>query len=180
MIKGQDIVLLVKLITNKESRQWGQLKLSQHLCMSSSTVNASLKRLERSQLIVYSGIKNQTKNPIQVNCKEFILCSGYIFVAKTSYSKTSGILSYTSAPVFKAANLIPDYDFVWPDAEGNARGIESEPLHPMLAKSLRLFPDKPFYEMLCLIEGLRFGTIAGCRAYSFAREQLTKRIEECL
>jgi len=176
MIKGQDIVLLVKLITNEEARKWSQLKLSQHLCMSSSTVNASLKRLEQSILIVYSGMKNQTKNPIQANCKELILCAPYMFVVK-NVGYTSGMPTYTSSPFFKESNLVPSYKFVWPDAEGDTRGIEFSPLYPSVPRALRLHPDEPFYEMLCLIDGLRYGD---CREKNYARTQLTKRIEECL
>jgi len=170
MIKGQDIVLLVKLITNKEARKWGQVKLSQHLCMSSSTVNKSLKRLEQSQLIVDS------KHPIQTSCEEFIISCSFLF-PPTIGDETSGMLTQTSSPVFKAANLIPGYNYVWPDAEGNARGLAFSPLYPTIPKALRLHPDEPFYEMLCLIDGLRYGM---ARTREYAKEQLTKRIEECL
>lgn len=177
MIKGQDIVLLVKLITNKESRGWSQLKLSQHLCMSSSIVNSSLRRLWKVDLISSDYYFNGGKlHPIQTSCEEFIISCSFLF-PPTIREETAGLLTQTSSPVFKAANLIPGYNYVWPDAEGSARGLEFSPLYPTIAKALRLHPDEPFYEMLCLIDGLRYGM---SRTREYARTHLTKRIKECL
>ena len=175
MIKGQDIVLLVKLITNKEARKWGQVKLSQHLCVSSSTVNASLQKLRKSKLIVdsWGTIRNHT--PVKANCKEFIPCIRYVWPANKA-GMTVGM--FTGSWLTSSNGLmIPGGSDVWPDAEGKDRGFELTPLYPSVPRSLRLYPDQPFYKMLCLIDRLRDHKSTGIED---VREQLTKRIEECL
>ncbi len=44
---------------------------------------------------------------------------------------------------------------VWPDSEGEARGLSFEPLHPSASKAARL--DPLLYELLALVDVLREG-----------------------
>jgi hypothetical protein len=46
---------------------------------------------------------------------------------------------------------------VWPDAQGDSRGVALNPIHPSVPKALRDNPDQGFYELLVLIDVIRSG-----------------------
>lgn len=51
MLKPQDVVILLKLLADP-TYLWSQNQLALHLCMSVSEVNAGLKRLDKSELLI--------------------------------------------------------------------------------------------------------------------------------
>ena len=66
-----------------------------------------------------------------------------------------GVPTGHSSPIFRGIVDSPDV-FVWPDADGSARGRSLIPLFPGAAALPGLNP--PLYDMLSLIDALRTGT----------------------
>jgi hypothetical protein len=69
---------------------------------------------------------------------------------------------------FAASNELP---YVWPDAEGNVRGISFSPLHKAAPKAAR--KDKALYELLALVDAIRGGR---ARERKMAVEKLSARL----
>ncbi len=63
---------------------------------------------------------------------------------------------------------------VWPDAEGDRRGVALEPLYRSVPRSLRQFPDPIFYELLVLVDAIRSGR---ARERNLAIKFLKERME---
>lgn len=155
MIKGQDVVLLLKLIAIKDSPQWPQRKLAEHLCMSVSTINASLKRLHESRLLLDLSDRKHVFRPYAAF--EFITCSvKYMFLEELG-GMTCGVpTGYNTLNHTTLSET--DHITVWPHAEGTHRGIASTPLYPSVPSSILKYPDPIFYELLCLTDTLRSKT----------------------
>lgn len=174
MIKGQDIVLLAKLLTNKESRSWKQSQIAEHLCVSVSTVNASLKRLIESRLIIKHDVGC---SPIIHSCKEFLIHGmKYFFHVEEEGCITAGIVTSYASPVMKECIIGDFIPPVWPYAEGDVRGFSSKPLYHSLPKSITLYPDQSFYEFLCLLDVLR-NRFIDIRSHTHAIKLLNERID---
>lgn len=192
MLKPQDVVLLLKLLANPEHLKWSQAQMAMHLCISVSEVNAGIKRLiaagllhiAPSVLLSLTALNERLQSnkqidklykPILRTCEEFLI-SGikYMFPAKLG-EITAGIVTSYAAPVLKGYTT-PGSDPVpvWPYAEGRQRGASLTPLYSSVPKSVALFPDTNFYELLCLIDVLRQGN---CREYIKAVELLKERIK---
>ena len=173
MLKSQDVVLLLKLLANPSHLQWPQAQLAMHLCVSVSAINAGLKRLSSAGL-VQLGQTGKLYQPVLRSCEEFLI-SGvkYIFPVKLG-EFTSGIETSYAAPILKnyimsGGDPIP----VWPYAEGRQRGMSLEPLYPSVPKSVSLFSDSEFYDLLCLIDVLRQGRV---RERMYASKILKERV----
>lgn len=191
MLKSQDVVLLLKLLANPDHLKWSQAHMAMDLCISVSEINAGIKRLISGGLLqlasptlVRLSVLNerlqsgkQVDNlyqPILKACEEFLI-SGvkYFFPVKLS-EFTAGIETSYAAPILKS-HIIHGNDPipVWPYAEGTQRGMSLEPLYPSVPKSVSLFPDSKFYDLLCLIDVLRQGRV---RERAFAMKMLKERI----
>ena len=83
-MKSQDVLLLCLLIANKESRSYKQSELASLLCMSSSTINKSLKKLEDVGLIS-SYVKEFYYYPDKIVCEEFFIKGLYAFLPKDKF-----------------------------------------------------------------------------------------------
>lgn len=165
MIKGQDVVLLLKLIANPDALEWPQKKLAEHLCMSVSTVNGSFKRLTEVLLIVwqmsieqdkYGSYKKDKYVLVKRNVHEFIIHTvKYIFAIDGC-----GMGYKTGIPTGYAGLMSINFSDtesieVWAYAKGSHIGIETKPLYSSVPKSISKFKDDKFYELLCLIDILR-------------------------
>ena len=160
MIKGQDVVLLLKLIANPDANKWTQSKLAEHLCMSVSTINSSLKRLSASRLLFYpitmNGKRSAVVSAVVIeSAYEFITCSIKYFFRQTYGEITSGIRTAHTAPIFENYLMQAEIMRVWPYAEGDTRGSALLPLYPSVPKSVSKYPDEMFYNLLCLTDALR-------------------------
>lgn len=174
MLKPQDVVLLLKLLAKPDHLQWPQAKLAMHLCVSVSVINASIKRLVAVDLIQL-GHSSKRYQPVLRCCEEFLIYGvKYMFPAKLG-EITSGIETSYAAAVLKNQIIggndpIP----VWAYAAGKQRGMLLEPLYPSVPKSIALFPDPEFYDLLCLLDAMRQGRI---RERDLALKILKERIK---
>jgi hypothetical protein len=167
MIKGQDVVLLLKLIANPDACKWTQKKLAEHLCVSVSTINASLQRLIEVRLIICKKVCRQ-------NAHEFIVGGVKYLFPQEIHGMTGGIpTGYATLMVTSVS--VTDPIQVWPYAVDAHRGLESTPLYPSVPESVSKFKDQKFYDLLCLVDVLR-SRISNVREKHAATELLKNLI----
>lgn len=166
MLKPQDIVILLKILSNSMSKDsqnqiWPQNKLALHVCMSAAEVHAGFKRLHLSTLLAQKIDADPNRAsfvPIKANCEECLISAVKYFIPAQPETYTRGIATSYAAPIFekyilKGNDPIP----VWPYAEGNQRGLALEPLYRSVPQSIIQYPDPLFYELLVLVDALRAG-----------------------
>jgi len=161
MLKSQDVVLLLKLLSKPENLELSQNQLAVQLCMSVSEIHAAFKRLREAGLIQFSDKSSKAKLSLQLvySAIEEFLLSGlkYVFPAKTG-EFIRGIPTSYAAPVLeKFFTQSQDPIPVWPYAEGSIKGLAVEPLYRSVPESLTQYPDEDFYDLLALIDAIRIG-----------------------
>lgn len=154
MLKPQDIYVLLKLVVIGD-RQWSYADLAVELKMSPSQLHASVKRAIKSQLAVKQG---ERILPHFRNLEEFLVHGlRHVFWASQG-EMTRGVPTSSSAPplynmfVAQASSEPPP---VWPDPEGEVRGMAFSPLYKQAPKAVQ--NDKKFYELLALVDAVRSG-----------------------
>jgi hypothetical protein len=170
MLKPQDIFVLLKLVV-MGSRPWSYAILAVELGMSSSQVHSAVKRTLAAQLAVRHGEKIM---PHFRNLEEFLVHGlKYVFWAEHG-EMTRGIPTAYAAPplaelfVSTAAEPPP----VWPDPNGEVRGIAFQPLHKLAPQAARA--DNNLYELLTLVDAVRSGR---AREKEIATKKLRMRLE---
>lgn len=169
MLKPQDIVILLKILSavtlSKESQEpLSQNRLAVLLCMSVSEVNAGIKRLVQSGLLspVFT---DDPKNkmvflPSKSACEECLISGVKYFFPAQLGAYTRGIATSYAAPLIAQRLVLGDDPIpVWPYAHGDSRGLALEPLYNSVPKSLTQYPDQLFYELLVLIDVIRSGRV---------------------
>lgn len=168
MLKPQDIVILLKILSriallkDHPDESLTQNQLAVLLCMSSSEVNAGLKRLVLSGLLGPVLREDQKTKilflPITAACEECLISGVKYFFPVQLGAYTRGIATSYAAPIFKKYIVLGNDPIpVWPYGEGEQRGLALEPLYRSIPKSLTQYPDQRFYELLVLIDAIRAG-----------------------
>lgn len=170
ILKSQDILFLLKLISiGKEP--WIYNSLALDLGMSPSQVHAAAKRSLKANLAVeQKGIIC----PHIRNLKKFLLDGlQFVFVPESGELTRGMPTSYAGEPLSNKFIIDNDPPPVWPDPEGETRGVSFSPLYksaPHAAKK-----DHKLYELLVLIDAIRGGR---AREREFARKELGKRLDQ--
>lgn len=166
---SQDVVVLAKLVTYPGGRP-PIARLAGDLGLSSSQVHTSLRRLVRARLI-----EAHTRRPFLRAVEEFLIHGvKYAFPAQRGEA-TRGMPTAYAAPPLKGQIIEGDLPPVWPDAEGEVRGVTLEPLHkaaPMAARK-----DLALYELLALLDAIRDGRV---RERQLAEKELSTRLRKYL
>lgn len=170
ILKPQDILFLLKLISIGKD-PWIYNSLALDLGMSPSQVHAAAKRSLKAKLAVE---KNGIIRPHIRSLKKFLLNGlQYVFIPEKGELSRGMPTSYAGAPLSREFVSDNDPPPVWPDAEGEVRGVSFSPLYksaPSAAKK-----DSKLYELLVLVDAIRGGR---AREINFAREELEKRLEQ--
>jgi len=156
MLKGQDVVILIKLLANA-GESWSQRDLARLLCMSQSEVNAGLKRLKIAGLV---RIHSETvlPQPVLQASKEYLVHGVKYSFPVSLEEYTAGVPTSIAAPIFKDKLILGDEPLpVWPYSKGTARGIALKPLYSSVPQSVIEFPDQTFYDLLSLVDTIRQG-----------------------
>ena len=165
-MKPQDIVVLLKLHLWTQGR-WKIASLASSIFLSPSETHGAIKRLERSSL--FDAV---LERPKKSEMEEFLIYGlRYCFPA-TLGTSTRGIPTAHSAEPMKSKIISSENDvYVWPDADGEMRGLSIEPIYKTAPKAAQI--DQQLYEYLILIDCLRIGKK---REISIAKEELVKKI----
>jgi hypothetical protein len=141
------------------------------LALSPSQVHASLKRLERSRLV-----DAQTGRPLLRAVEEFLIHGvKYAFPAQRGEATRGMPTAHAAPPLSDTIADNGDLPPVWPDSEGDVRGVTFEPLHKAAPKGSRR--DPVLYELLALVDALRDGR---ARERQLAEKELSARLRRLL
>lgn len=183
MLKPQDIVILLKILSTKILSQDNyemlpQNRLAALLCMSASEVNAGIKRLILSGLLSPVISNDRTKKivymPNKKACEECLISGVKYFFPIQLGAYSRGIATSYAAPILEQHLILGDDPIpVWPYGDGDKRGLALEPLYSSVPKSLAEFPDQLFYELLVLVDAIRSGR---ARERNIAIQLLKKKL----
>ena len=155
MLKPQDCMLLLKLLAQQDNTR-SQRELAQLLGISLSEVNAGIRRLVEAGLLR----KNKQSQLIPIlNAAEEFLIGGlkYMIPAKLG-EYTRGMPTAYAAPLFHDLIALGDDPVpVWPDAQGEKKGVALLPIYSSVTKSLHRHFDQEFYDLLVLVDVIRVG-----------------------
>lgn len=167
---SQDVVVLVKLVSYGGDRP-SIAQVAGDVALSPSQIHASLKRLERSRLI-----DAQTGRPLLKAVEEFLIHGvKYAFPVQRGEATRGMPTAYAAPPLSDQIAADGDLPPVWPEAEGDVRGITLEPLHRAAPKAAR--KDPALHEFLALIDALRDGRV---RERQLAERELSARLRRLL
>ena len=152
MLKPQDIVLVLKLVSKAEV-DWSQGGLAQELVMSPSEINAGLKRLFACELVLEHE-DGRRYRPHKQNLLEFLLYGiRYVFPAIKG-APTMGIATSVAAlPLSPHIEGAIGFAPVWPHADAKKKGYSFAPLYPSVPKACLM--DKNLQQLLSLVDALR-------------------------
>jgi len=151
MLKGQDIVILMKLAEHSAGRL-SYAALGADLFMSPSEAHAGVSRLALAGLV-----EPETRRVKTAATLEFLKHGlKYVFPLERKGGLCRGVPTAHAAPcaegVFTGDGEPPP---VWPDAKGRVRGLGVIPLHRGVPAAAQ--KDKRLYELLALTDLLRGG-----------------------
>lgn len=168
MLKPQDILILLKLVT-LDSQLWSYSKLAGQLGMSASEVHAAIKRCLSAQLAVQ---QDQTIVPNQRNLLEFLTHGiRYAFPPVRGELTRGMVTAYAASPLSEHFAGSTEPPPVWPDAEGNVKGMTLFPLYKSAPLAAR--KDEQLYELLALVDAIRAGR---ARERQLAIQELSTRL----
>jgi hypothetical protein len=166
---SQDVVVLAKLVSYAGARP-SIAEVAGDLALSPSQVHASLKRLTRSRLV-----EAKTARPLLKPVEEFLIHGvKYAFPSQRGEA-TRGVPTAHAAPPLNGQIVDGDLPPVWPDAQGEVRGVTLEPLHKTAPKAAR--KDPVVYELLALIDALRDGR---ARERQLAEKALSTQLQRLM
>jgi hypothetical protein len=146
----QDVIVLAKLVSYGGGRP-PIAQVAGDLTLSPSQVHGSLKRLERSRLL-----DARTGRPILKAVEEFLIHGvKYAFPVQRGGATRGMPTAYAASPLNSQIAPNDDLPPVWPDPDGDVRGLTLDPLHKVAPKAARR--DPRLYELLTLIDALRDG-----------------------
>jgi hypothetical protein len=164
MLKGEDIVVLLKLISKPP--HWTVRLLEAEIGIPRSVIQRSIVRLSQAGLLDGGRRAN-------VGRAEELLIHGvkYMFPPVRG-GETRGVPTAWAAPPLQrelaSSDELPP---VWPDPMGGVRGFACEPLHNSAPEISRRDPN--LSECLALVDGIRLGD---ARVRSLAEGLLRERL----
>jgi len=167
-LKPQDLVVVLKTVVNQD-RHFTFAELGRELFMSPSEVHAATLRAETSRLLQR---EDHGWEAVRTALHEFIF-HGVKYAFPPIYGPvTRGLPTSIGAPPLKSLfmhsdSLVP----VWPDSEGQERGISLQPLYASVPSAARV--DSKLYEVLVLVDAVRAGA---AREREIAINELSLRI----
>ena len=168
VLKPQDLLVALKIAVNSD-RMMTFMELGHELSMSTSEVHAATRRAEMSHLIIREFGQLRA---IRLSLQEFILHGvKYVFPAVQG-TVTRGMLTGIAAPPLN--KFFPQNEIlgaVWPDPQGEERGLSIQPLYPSVPAAARA--DSRLYEILVIVDALRAGA---ARDREIATSELMSRL----
>lgn len=167
LLKPQDILVLLKLVV-LGNRPWSYNRLALELDMSPSEVHGAIKRAITAKLALQIDKEIQ---PNFRNLEEFLIHGIRYAFAPDRGEMTRGMPTAHAAPPL-SEKIVPDREPppVWPDPQGEIRGMIFSPLYRSAPEASR--NDPALYELLALVDAIRGGK---ARERNIAVKELTRR-----
>lgn len=165
MLKGQDVVLLLRLLGGPPPASVRELAASVGYDVGGT--HRALGRLREAGLYA----PDRRRAP-RAPAEEFLLHGlKYVFPAQRG-SETRGVpTAWAAMPLAPQLAGTSEMPPVWPHSTGETRGIALEPLHPMVPEAA--LGDQALWERLALVDALRAGD---ARTRSLAEALLRERL----
>jgi hypothetical protein len=166
MLKGEDIVVLLKLVDVPPD--WTVRTIADETTIPRSVVHRAIKRLGAA------GLFNESLRRVNISQSEEFLIHGlrYVFPARLE-GQTLGVpTAWAVEPL--ASHIVSSSDElppVWPEALSERRGLALAPLHGSVVEASRR--DPALGERLALVDAIRVG---GQRVKGVAAELLIPRL----
>ncbi len=165
-MKGQDIVVILKLAISGPARSFADLGKS--VGLSASEAHSAVKRLIEARLL------DQDQKRVNRKALRNFLVHGIPYVFPVSLKEaTRGKPTAWAAPVMAGSVLSNDLPPVWPDPEGEVRGQAVKPIYDSVLLAAK--NDPKLYELLALVDAVRLGR---ARERAMAEAELDKRLIE--
>jgi hypothetical protein len=150
MLKGEDIVLLLKL--SRQEPDWTVRTLERETTIPPSVVQRALKRLWQA------GLFDPRRRTVNISQAEEFVIHGlrYVFPGALGGESRGVPTAWAAQPL--AALIVGDPNElppVWPDSHGSVRGLVLEPVHASVVQAANR--DPALGEQLALIDALRIG-----------------------
>jgi hypothetical protein len=161
-MRPQDVVILLKIIALGK-KEWQNKDLAQSLFISGSEVSEALNRNQLAGLIDFD-----KKRVNRQGLYEFLKYGlHYVFPCQPG-AMANGIPTAHSHPYMKEI-FDSDTIYVWPDINGEIRGLTIEPLYPNQTNAVK--EDPKLYKLLSFVDIIRVGRV---RELEVADSQLKK------
>lgn len=175
-LKPQDVLVLLKLVGYKDARP-PYSAIASDIGVSQSEINASVKRLQSAKLL-HPSSRSRTGNPdlseipILDAVEEFLIHGvKYAFPASHGTIVRGMPTSYAADPLRKLIAVGDDPIPVWPDPNGDTRGLALIPLYRSIPDAAK--KDIELYARLALVDAIRAG---GARQRKLAEKELRKSL----
>ena len=166
MLKGEDIVVLLKLVDVAPG--WTVRTLADETTIPRTVAHRAIKRLGAA------GLFSEQLRRVNISQSEEFLIHGlrYVFPGRLE-GPTVGVPTAWAAEPLASQIVSPRNELppIWPDALGEFRGLALAPLHGSAVEASRR--DRQLGERLALVDALRIG---GPRVKTTAAELLIPRL----
>lgn len=167
MIKGQDILVLLKILHSPEN--WTVRSLGASVGLDPAGVHRALRRLAEAGLV-----DARSRRVNRSNVEEFLVHGAKYLFPPERGGPTRGIpTAWAASPLKEELASVEEPPPVWPDPRGKVRGIALEPIHQGVLHVA--WKDPALAEELALIDALRLGN---GRVRSLAAKRLSERLRE--
>lgn len=170
VLKPQDVFVMLKLVA-LQARPWSYADLGVELAMSVSQLHSAIKRALAAKLAVK---QNDVIRPNIRNLEEFLIHGlKYVFIPEQSELVRGMPTAYAASPLKEYIVQPSEPPPVWPDAEGDVRGMAFSPLYKLAPKAAK--SDQSLYELLILVDAIRSGR---AREIDIAVRELKQRLND--
>lgn len=170
-LKALDIIVCLEIARDSGVRR-SYAELGQAVGLSASEANRAVQRACRAGLLSPGETRAEKPRANAHALLEFLEHGlRYAFFAVPGRITRGMPTAHSAPPLNRQLGEGADPPFVWPDAEGEARGQAIEPLYPSVPSVARRNPE--LYQMLALADALRCG---GARERKLAMSELSARI----
>jgi hypothetical protein len=165
VLRGQDIVVLLALASGGSPQS--ERALAAELGYNQPEVHRARARLARA------GLYDKDRERVLGSQAEEFLIHGLKYLEPPEWAGEARGVPTAWAAVPLRDQLAPASELppVWPDPDGDTRGLALKPLHPIVPSLARRWPA--LGELLALVDGIRVGDARTRRlAESLLRERL--------
>ncbi|MBP1672458.1 MAG: hypothetical protein H6Q25_273 [Bacteroidetes bacterium] len=166
-MRPQDVIILLKLSTLKNTTNWHFYDIANHLKMSTAEISESLERSKLAKLV--------SENKRELYTESFLefLIYGVKYVFPVIPGRiVKGIPTAHSAPPLNKIIQINNELFVWKSSNGTIKGQEIQPLYKTIPEFI--LDNQEMYELIALVDVLRIGKM---REVQLAIEFLNQKLK---